>query len=126
MMNQKRGDVIAVFSSSLATDQEFAAAHITLLWVAAGGLVGGLAMVGGIRLVFSRVISRRLTQMTAVMSELAAGNSGIAVPFVERADEIGTMAKAVQVFKENAVERARLRAETAEREQRASEDKRRS
>jgi methyl-accepting chemotaxis protein len=48
------------------------------------------------------------------------------VPFVERGDEIGTMAKAVEVFKQNAVERARLRAETAEREQRACEDKRRS
>jgi methyl-accepting chemotaxis protein len=48
------------------------------------------------------------------------------VPFVDRGDEIGTMAKAVEVFKENAVERARLRAETAEREQRACEDKRRS
>jgi methyl-accepting chemotaxis protein len=125
-MDQKRGDVIAVFSSSLPALEDFAAARQMKLWIAGGGVAGALLMVFGIRIVFGRVISLRLARMTAVMSELAQGNNAIEVPFVERGDEIGTMAKAVGVFKENAVERARLRAETVEREKRAAEDKKRS
>jgi methyl-accepting chemotaxis protein len=126
MMDQKRGDVIAVFSSSLSATEDFAAARQTRLWIAVAGLAGTAFMVLGIRMIFAHVISRRLTQMTAVMSELAQGNNAVAVPFVDRGDEIGTMANAVEVFKENAIERARLRAENAERERIAQEDKRRS
>ena len=42
------------------------------------------------------------------MTRLAAGDTTVAVPALDRADEIGDMAKAVQVFKEDAIEKARL------------------
>lgn len=126
MTGEKRGDVIAVFSSSLSAAAELAAARQARLWIAGGGVAGALLMVAGIWVIFARVISRRLNQMTGVMSELAQGHNEIAIPFVDRGDEIGTMAKAVEVFKENALERARMRAETAEREQQARADKQRA
>ncbi|MTJ80489.1 MAG: bacteriohemerythrin [Telmatospirillum sp.] len=52
--------------------------------------------------------------MTGTMTALASGDHGIAVPGLDAADEIGDMARAVQVFKENA-----LRVERMTREQEA-------
>jgi len=49
-----------------------------------------------------------LTDMTEAMGLLAEGKDDVEVPAVGRADEIGTMANAVSVFKENALERQRL------------------
>ncbi len=110
-MKQERGELLGVFSSSLATAGEFAALRQMRLWIAGGALGGGLVMMLGIRVIFSRVISRRLARMTNVMSLLAQGDNGVEVPFVDRGDEIGTMAKAVEVFKDGAIERERLEAE---------------
>ena len=67
----------------------------------------------------ARAISRPLTQMTKAMAELAAGNLDIEVPAKHRGDEIGEMAAAVEVFKQNAStvreldKASALRAETA-------------
>ena len=61
--------------------------------------------------------------MTTAMRELASGNEAVEVPGVGRSDEIGEMADAVQVFKDNAAEVRRLNAEQEEREQRAEEQR---
>lgn len=54
-----------------------------------------------------------------VMARLAHGDLSVNVPFVGRSDEVGAMAEAVQVFRTNGLERARLEAEqAAEQEQR--------
>lgn len=53
---------------------------------------------------------------------LARSHTSIEVPRRERRDEIGAMARAVQVFKETAIEAAAL---TAERERRQQEQQRR-
>ncbi|MBK1664824.1 methyl-accepting chemotaxis protein [Rhodospirillum rubrum] len=67
----------------------------------------GLAMVGLITAI-SRSITRPITAMTGAMGDLAKGNLDVAVPALERRDEIGAMAKAVEVFKRNSQERQRL------------------
>ena len=61
----------------------------------------------------ARSISRPINAMTAAMRRLAAGDKDVAVPAIGRNDEIGEMAGAVQVFKDQAIERDRL-AEEAE------------
>ena len=69
-------------------------------------------------------ITRPVNGMTATMTRLAAGDTTVAVPALDNRDEIGAMAKAVAVFKDNAIARERLEAEQAqehkEREERAS------
>lgn len=55
-----------------------------------------------------RGISRPVVGMTQAMHSLAGGSRDIAVPGIGRGDEIGQMAAAVQVFKENAIEADRL------------------
>ena len=53
-------------------------------------------------------LTRPLIQMTGVMKKIADNELDIEIPAQERHDEIGRMAAAVEIFKENAVERQRL------------------
>src|SRR6476620_2869552 len=55
---------------------------------------------------------RPIAEMTDVMKGLAGGDLDVAVPALNRGDEVGGMARAVQVFKENA-----LRVQSMEHEQ---------
>ncbi len=55
-----------------------------------------------------RAIRRPLTSITEAMNRLASGDHTLTVPALRRRDEIGQMARAVQVFKEAAVENVRL------------------
>jgi methyl-accepting chemotaxis protein len=58
-----------------------------------------------------RAISRPISVMTAALTRLAAGDFNIALPGEGRRDEIGEMAGAARVFKDNMIETERLRAE---------------
>ncbi|WP_151705382.1 PAS-domain containing protein [Nitrincola alkalilacustris] len=59
------------------------------------------AAVGGILVV--RELTRSLGEVTSVMSRLAAGDRERQTPAVERLDEIGELARAFEVFRENAL-----------------------
>lgn len=122
-MNLKSGGVIGVYSSSLSTEKEFAELRAMHLWLAGGGLVAGLLMLIVIRVIFARMISGRLTRMSGTMTTLAQGDNTIDVPFVARRDEIGVMARSIEVFKQTAIERTRLEEEQRGAEQRAGEQR---
>ncbi|MBT3767858.1 MAG: HAMP domain-containing protein [Rhodospirillaceae bacterium] len=57
---------------------------------------------------FARRISRPIDSMTQAMGDLAGGNLKTEIPALELQDEIGAMAKAVEVFKANMIEAERL------------------
>ena len=57
--------------------------------------------------------------MTVTMNDLASGKLDVEVSGIDRNDEVGEMAKAVEVFKSNAVARQGLEAEQKEAETRA-------
>jgi methyl-accepting chemotaxis protein len=86
------------------------------------GLLSLLAVLV-VGLVSGRSIARPVLAMGQAMNRLAAGETGIEIPGTHRADEVGLMAKAVQVFRDNAlaVESLRIRqqAEQAAKELRA-------
>ena len=71
-----------------------------------------------------RAISTPVRNMTQVMQELAAGNKKIEIPGLGRQDELGDMAKAVLVFKENMLANDKLVADQEMQKQRAEEEKR--
>ncbi|SMF50134.1 methyl-accepting chemotaxis protein [Azospirillum oryzae] len=75
-------------------------------------LVGAAALLltAGIAIVIRRVIGP-VTAMTAAMARLAGGDVTVMVPATDRGDEIGRMARAVAVFKDNAIEKQRIEAE---------------
>ncbi|MBV8534115.1 MAG: HAMP domain-containing protein, partial [Alphaproteobacteria bacterium] len=71
-------------------------------------------------------LSKPIVSITRTMEILSAGDTTVEVPGKGRRDEIGHMASAVQVFKQNMIEAERLRAEQKEAEQRAEADKKAS
>ena len=88
-------------------------------------LLGGFAIVGSLAIVVWRV-SRPLTRMSRSMAALAGGDLTVTVPSLSRGDEIGEMAQAVQVFKENAFEKRRLEEDNVAAKRRAEDEKRQS
>ena len=75
-----------------------------------------------VAVLLARRIARPITGITATMTKLAGGDMAVSVPATNRADEVGEIAKAVEIFKQNMIEAARLAAEQAE--EHASRDER--
>ncbi|MEA2737792.1 MAG: hypothetical protein QOH05_1099 [Acetobacteraceae bacterium] len=72
-------------------------------------VVGATAAIGALlAFIIGRAIVRPISGMTAAMTRLAAGDNDIEVPARDDTDEIGAMARAVEVFKQNAIEARRL------------------
>jgi len=91
------------------------------------GVLLGLVGLGGAVLVSflsNRSITGPLLALDRVMGRLAEGDLTVEVPNRERSDELGSMAGTVQVFKANAVEMARLRADQ-ERQRQEGEQRQR-
>lgn len=85
-----------------------------------GLLIGAVFLAIMVTLLVSRMIARPIVGITEIMSGLSSGNKDVDVPETARGDEIGRMAKAVLVFKENMIHADALSAEQA-RERRAKE-----
>jgi methyl-accepting chemotaxis protein len=81
------------------------------------------AAVLAIGLMFARAISGPIASMTNSMGILAGGDLEAEIPEQGRTDEIGEMASAVQVFKDNAIRAKQMEAEQEEQERRAAEEK---
>ena len=123
-IDQKDGDVIGLFSSSVSAASDIADVRRFIRLMAAGGLVAVLLLVLSIHTIFGTVITRPLGAMTLAMRRLADGDTATAVAGQQRTDEIGDMARAVEVFKVNAIERTRLEAEQKAQQARAAEQER--
>ncbi|WP_229737088.1 methyl-accepting chemotaxis protein [Blastomonas aquatica] len=98
--------------NSALQDGAIASARITLF-------VGALALIGiaaTLAIVLSRIIARPVSALTRTMADLANGRVDIAVPDVERGDELGDMARAVLVFRDAAVAKQAAEAEAAKAE----------
>ena len=69
-------------------------------------IIGGIVLMGiaiTLALLLSHIIARPISRLTKTMGDLAAGKNDIAVPDVERGDELGDMAKAVLIFRDAAI-----------------------
>jgi methyl-accepting chemotaxis protein len=74
-------------------------------------------------LVAFRRILGPLNAMTGTMMRLACGDKTVEIPGTKEKDEIGEMAEAVQVFKDNMIEADRLRIERSETEQKQAQQR---
>jgi methyl-accepting chemotaxis protein len=76
-------------------------------------MVAGAAVLIGLLIAFfiARGIIGPLSGLTSGMKELAGGNFGVVLPGLDRKDEVGDMAQAVETFKVKAEEKARAEAE---------------
>jgi methyl-accepting chemotaxis protein len=89
-------------------------------------IVGGLALLLGglIAWLIGRSVIRPVAGMTTAMAQLAAGDTAVSIPSQTARDEMGAMAKAVEVFRQNALDRIRLGAEQTEQAERTVAEKR--
>jgi methyl-accepting chemotaxis protein len=79
-------------------------------------------LTGGIvAFLMGRSLIAPIAGMTDAMSKLADGNTDVDIPSRDATDEMGKMARAVDVFKTNAIEVERLKVGLAETERRAAE-----
>jgi len=94
---------------------------ITLLLV-----IGGVGILLGIGLgtVIGRNISNGVTGITTVMTRVADGDLDLEIPGMGRSDEIGHMASAVNVFKENAERVLQMDEQQKQSEEKAVQEKR--
>ena len=77
------------------------------LMIAAAAAVGGLCIL----VLISGRISGPIVRITRSMQILAVGNTDQIIPYAGRPDEIGSMADSVEIFRQNAIARARLEAD---------------
>jgi len=114
----------AVQADITAADQTLSAAMRQGMLFAIISAVLASAIFGGSGLLIMRGIVQPVHLLTAAMARLADRDWSTDVPGTERTDELGEMAKAVNVFKTNGIEAERLaaaqEAERAAKEQRAA------
>ncbi|MCZ4090266.1 methyl-accepting chemotaxis protein [Sinorhizobium psoraleae] len=151
IINVMKKDSVALVASSEKRTAEFNAAGETIneIWgdltkfaeqqkVAAGterdeanqisvaATVAGviIALLAGIALTLT--LKKPIGQITAAMRRLADGVLDTAIDGGARRDEIGDMARALGVFKENALSKVRIEAESEEQRARAEAERRRN
>jgi methyl-accepting chemotaxis protein len=97
----------------------------TLVAIAAISVVAIIAALG-----FGGYVARRLSgqimSLTEVMEKLANSETDLIVPHLDQRNELGDMARAVEIFKQNAVEKIHLESDKLEQEERGRLEKRRA
>jgi methyl-accepting chemotaxis protein len=116
-MGNSAGDILQGMISdnraAAGNDKKAAADTTQVVTIATVGgvLIAVLLAIGAAVLSLVRV-TRPIGAITQSMNALAAGDNQADIPYAGHRDEIGEMAAAVAVFRENALERERLEQET--------------
>ncbi|MGA3005330.1 MAG: methyl-accepting chemotaxis protein [Acetobacteraceae bacterium] len=126
---QRQVEAAGVAATSLGRDfaaTQTATSALISSTAASQKLIAGAALVLGVLIAWlvGRGIVRPITGMTGAMSRLANGETTVEVPSRDATDEIGAMAKAVDVFKQHAIERSLLEAAHNALEEKALQEKR--
>jgi methyl-accepting chemotaxis protein len=109
-MGQAKASIAAAFvDRRQATDDMITSADLFEMILTAVALVLGVALA----LSIGRGIAGPVRGMTAVMGKLADGDTTVEIPARDGKDEIGDMARAVQVFQANMIKADKLTAEQA-------------
>jgi methyl-accepting chemotaxis protein len=104
-----------------ATMAEQQSATAALAWNGAMLAIGLAVALFSLWMVMRGIVAP-LTTMTAAMMRLAGGDTSVEIAGARRRDEIGDMAKAVGVFKENMIEADRLRTAQEQAKARAADE----
>jgi methyl-accepting chemotaxis protein len=103
-----------------AISHDAAQRFVFLFSILAAGILASIVVVA----IMARGITRPVMGLARTMRTLADGDTSVDVAGSARGDEIGEMARAVEVFKVNAIERARLIAEQHANEEQAKAERR--
>ena len=117
------GRVVGVLYVGIPRAEFFATIRDTQTMIAA--ISGAVTLlVAAVCLLLARRMFRPLSGIRGAMEDLARGDLSVAIPALGRKDEIGGMAKALSVFKDNAIEVAKLHEAQAEERARSAQERR--
>jgi methyl-accepting chemotaxis protein len=102
-----------IIGTGIYADDTAAQVQPALQRLLAGAALAAL-LIAGLATLIGRGVTRPIRALTDTMDGLAAGDLGRDVPRSGTAEEVGRMAAAVQVFKENLIRTRQLEAETAQ------------
>ncbi len=83
------------------------------IFLTAATSIAGIVLGIVLAWLIGRMIAGSINRITTAMRELSDGNTQIALPDADRADEIGDMTRAVAIFRDNAIARAELEKDAA-------------
>jgi methyl-accepting chemotaxis protein len=112
------GDDLLAIQAGVYTDDIDAVVFHRAVWIALGGLAG-LLVAGLTALLLGRGLVQPLSKICEVMDGLAKGAYSTDVPFADRGNEIGRIARSLAVFKDRLIDAERLRTEREEMTSRA-------
>lgn len=112
-LNTKGGDNSAAHAARV---------YSTARYALSGGICLVLLLLGATAVLLDRSIARPIVAMTQSMRRLADNDLSVDIPATGQRDEVGQMAGTVLIFKENAINAARLTA--AQDAERASKERR--
>ena len=125
--SSKLATLLAVAEVSLDLAKEHAAnlrtAALWKLWIQLGMLMAAIALVAGMMLMVSRRVTGPLRNIQQAMLKVAGGDFSVVLPGLDRKDEIGDVANAVERFKVLADEKARTEAAEAVQRQQVEADR---
>jgi diguanylate cyclase (GGDEF)-like protein len=98
---------VGYMALSFSRNRANAAALREVLAISVAGVLTLLAVCTLLAWIVSRV-TRPIRDITDAMGRLSAGEFDTEIPALDRCDEIGAMARALAVFKDNSIERQRL------------------
>jgi methyl-accepting chemotaxis protein len=102
-------------------------AHIaTAGYIVIGTSLGALLVIGIASLFALRMLLRPLGVLTGTVHALAQGNDATEIPYAERRNEFGNIARALEVFREAAREKQRLESRSAEHRAETEAERRRN
>lgn len=111
----RSGGMVSRQQDSLRADGAMVLAETSfltsLLWVLMGV---GLGVAATVVYLTNRSIVPPILSMVGAMAQLAGGDHSVEIPATEKKDEIGRMARAVLIFKENMIKAKELAAKEAE------------
>jgi methyl-accepting chemotaxis protein len=123
----KLASLLGVASAALEAAKEHSAQQyagaLSSLTLQLGLLVAAIVGSAGLMLTVSRLVIRPLRTIRDAMLKLAGGNFDVVLPGLDRKDEIGAVANAVERFKAVAIEKARGEADELLRRQQAEADR---
>jgi signal transduction histidine kinase/DNA-binding NarL/FixJ family response regulator len=103
---------------SLAPLEIARAKYLRTLIVTNGAIAAALL---GLTLLALHLATRPLERMTSLMQRFSGGELDGSIPFTDRRDEIGRMARALEVFRDNAIERKNAETSLQRRSQELAE-----
>ncbi|MBT4889574.1 MAG: HAMP domain-containing protein, partial [Rhodospirillales bacterium] len=115
------GDTVWGLIVEIDESEAFAAISNMQIMMMVIAVIGVIAIIGT-GFIIARSIANPIIEITDTMTEMSGGNANVEIPAKDRADEVGDIAEAVQVFKDGMIERQELR-EEAENERIAREQR---